>query len=1266
MPNNLSGNGGFSTSDLREALGYLKDIRDMQEQINTINVSPKADDSDIKKLNKEISELKQNIENQPKTTSQLFDTKIIQNNINKAQSQLDKFYDKIKSKERDLTPLQTKSFLQNYKTLEKYTEHFGEDLISKYKSIYDEMMASYSKNTDLPSYRTSSVSKDLIKNVQVTKSEFKSMLDEIQIETENLFNQDLFDANKQATASLYKEQRNALLAQKQAIQDNAEAVSNAEREKREQILATRDTMAKNIESIVNEKLSGVNENQYIKIDDKSWGEVQQKFYDMTQFLSNLGLEVEDIEKSFAKLQNATYVDSSKIEEAKNKLQQMASTSQTAAEGVNKVSDSVNNVAGSNQDGVATGIGKIAKETEQASQDMQAYGSASTEAFDSSKLGAYVSLLEEVRNILNDISTTLGSVDRSSGFGNLISNVDVLLEKLDTVSKTIGNAQYGAEANSVLKATRNRYGTAYDKVVSKAGGEELLFSYINNALDIKGGIDELYNSFSSTSVSNIDSIEMQIYRMMDFFKLLRQAMSTGEFGLDLSGIQIPAGNDKALQKRIKEASTKGAKEGQIINVESDKDSLIAITDKLIEIKNLLSEISQKNLFGDSLNVFSSKLDEIVGKFEILVADVKVINETPIQTTDAGTGTKLDELKERIDVGKETQEQIKTTEEEISKSKQFIENAYKETAQKLAQFFNVPKNAYEELFQLVSSTHIDVKNIDKVIDFLQSKSQSLTEQTDPIWTQVKDYVSKSKIKLSQGDVSEFGDDFKSIRSVIGINTLNKTTGSDALTFLNELNSLFGNIIPEANTTQDAIRNLYEYLSKPIKIPIEPFSERDFVDTTYWEIEQARDKIKEQYDKSNQKIFNNTNSNNIQEATDAIEAEGNAAETAATKKEKFVSANEKVANSGKNTATSTSEATTAVKAEGDAAEDSAAATVAWIEGLSEAEGKTKKLDQATKEAIKSSKEMANNGSSLDLWSSELEKVQAETEKAKQKTDELNAKIGKQKATIGNVGIKTDSTLQTNADFSYSDEVKIKISDVNKEIERLKRELDNITSSEGLKKWNIEFSTLKENIRSVNNSIKEEENAYKSLVKAEEEKTEKEQKAYSQANKDYSAQLKKLAEFKMWVNQNSAAYKTFGKEIESVYSKLGGNAHLTAEEMREVSNEINRIKTSAADAGKLGNTLFSTIKARAKSLIAYVSTFASFYRIVSYIRTAFTTIKELDTQLVDLRKTTTMTTTELNEFYNASSDVAKQLGVTTSEIISQAAAWSRFNKIDPLYGNI
>ena len=67
------------------------------------------------------------------------------------------------------------------------------------------------------------------------------------------------------------------------------------------------------------------------------------------------------------------------------------------------------------------------------------------------------------------------------------------------------------------------------------------------------------------------------------------------------------------------------------------------------------------------------------------------------------------------------------------------------------------------------------------------------------------------------------------------------------------------------------------------------------------------------------------------------------------------------------------------------------------------------------------------------------------------------------------------------------------------------------------------------------------------------------------------------------------------------------------------------------------------------------SLYDIVRYAKTAVNTIQDLDYALVDLKKTTTMSNSDLNEFYYNSNDVAKQMGTSTKDIINQAAAWSR-----------
>ena len=73
------------------------------------------------------------------------------------------------------------------------------------------------------------------------------------------------------------------------------------------------------------------------------------------------------------------------------------------------------------------------------------------------------------------------------------------------------------------------------------------------------------------------------------------------------------------------------------------------------------------------------------------------------------------------------------------------------------------------------------------------------------------------------------------------------------------------------------------------------------------------------------------------------------------------------------------------------------------------------------------------------------------------------------------------------------------------------------------------------------------------------------------------------------------------------------------------------------------------------FLAQYFSWQDFIRYGRTAVSTIIDLDTQLVDLRKTTKMNNDELEAFYKSSNKVATQMGVTTSEIISQASAWSR-----------
>lgn len=113
---------------------------------------------------------------------------------------------------------------------------------------------------------------------------------------------------------------------------------------------------------------------------------------------------------------------------------------------------------------------------------------------------------------------------------------------------------------------------------------------------------------------------------------------------------------------------------------------------------------------------------------------------------------------------------------------------------------------------------------------------------------------------------------------------------------------------------------------------------------------------------------------------------------------------------------------------------------------------------------------------------------------------------------------------------------------------------------------------------------------------------------------------------------------------------------DVQKVIQQYKNLNTVMISTGQTGDSVWKKIGNRLtdmnSKLIAY---YLSWMDIIRYIRTSINTIRELDTALVDLRKTTTMSTDELNKFYYSANETAQQMGVTTAEIINQAAAWSR-----------
>lgn len=143
-------------------------------------------------------------------------------------------------------------------------------------------------------------------------------------------------------------------------------------------------------------------------------------------------------------------------------------------------------------------------------------------------------------------------------------------------------------------------------------------------------------------------------------------------------------------------------------------------------------------------------------------------------------------------------------------------------------------------------------------------------------------------------------------------------------------------------------------------------------------------------------------------------------------------------------------------------------------------------------------------------------------------------------------------------------------------------------------------------------------------------------------------------WAQKNTVAAKRYRTELERIRDTLG-KSDLSSAQFKQAAADFDNIKAKAQSAGMVISQFASNFKNLALQVAGLGSVYQIAMTIVRVVGKGMTTIKDLDTALVDLRKTAKMSDGELESFYRDANKEAKSVGVTTQEIIEQAAAWSR-----------
>lgn len=411
---------------------------------------------------------------------------------------------------------------------------------------------------------------------------------------------------------------------------------------------------------------------------------------------------------------------------------------------------------------------------------------------------------------------------------------------------------------------------------------------------------------------------------------------------------------------------------------------------------------------------------------------------------------------------------------------------------------------------------------------------------------------------------------------------------------------------------------------------------------------------------------------ESANAIQKENNAlaetaenAEKAATSKKKFSQANEKVKETADESVSSTKdEANAFSQAEWDknvkAIHDymNAVSKLNNLKASDKGTGRksnqietqikeVESLKDAAYEARQNLSSMINPHSvDIDTWEKFVQ-VMRQFSQASSGSAESVAKledalqnvktsiVNSVQSSIDGYNKKLANLSATPADFNQSEKYKANLKELKEQISQFESFRDQIASNNTITEKDLQ------SIAKYKSNIEDATRAITSMTAAEKGSTSlSRDKLYNKIG-DY-------------MKKNSGLSKQFRVELQKLQKQLtmrGANANVS-----DLTDEFLKLQISIREAGEEGKKFWDVVKEKAwYGAASQIGMAFGINDIFGYVQQAVSTITELDTALVDLKKTTSMSSSELENFYYDSNEIAKQMGVTTEEIINQASSWSR-----------
>jgi hypothetical protein len=313
-----------------------------------------------------------------------------------------------------------------------------------------------------------------------------------------------------------------------------------------------------------------------------------------------------------------------------------------------------------------------------------------------------------------------------------------------------------------------------------------------------------------------------------------------------------------------------------------------------------------------------------------------------------------------------------------------------------------------------------------------------------------------------------------------------------------------------------------------------------------------------------------------------------------------------------------------------------ISGIDEIGRAVTVLREFDKETGNVVNTSKSFTQN------FSVRVKQATSEAEKEAQKLQRISQQAAaiKIKVDTGDVETKFNSiTQKINSLSSSTPQLQANLKSLTDAFNTLNNPN---TSAEGMVAAYQRFKSL---LPTITNQVNE--------LAAAERKAAKESLEMEKAQK-------KIADIQTWMNKNPKAADAFRAELDSIISRLNTVGTKGGASLAQLTAEFSRLQSQARAAGLTTNSFVTSIGRLGLQVLGLGSAYQIAMKVVNAVKEGVNTVVDLDEALIDLKKTTTMSNNDLEQFYFDANKQAKELGVTTKDIIQSAADWSRLGYSD------